>query len=264
LAELEESGNEAEEEAKIRKLIGKIDIHRQNKEHQREQYRAQIEYLPSSSIVVTQDFTVIDLLLSTDFSKNSVTDLIFVVEKKEKEVIQRHYIDIICQQMKAKNNVNFVKTAWEAFIKHPLLSDVDRILLWSYGGPKHFKTATTMKFFCDLMSSSGKFISYNFFASYHGHSLCDSHAATVNNTVLHERKQLDSLKRGREGKNQLSTAAHLKKLVEEKVRNTEGNHTYRLCFGIISFVPSVHPPKDNPKQKWDEKSCRENSKMALL
>ena len=55
----------------------------------------------------------------------------------------------------------------------------NHITIFSDGGPHHFKVSAAMVCFSQLQEKYGKTIEYNFFASYHGHSTCDTVAAHV-------------------------------------------------------------------------------------
>ena len=79
-----------------------------------------------------------------------------------------------------KNDICFVA---EVFFNHlvPKLMVYDEILFWTDGGPKHFKISPLIKLIHKLSNNQlkNKKISHHFFASYHGHSICDAAAAHI-------------------------------------------------------------------------------------
>jgi hypothetical protein len=112
-----------------------------------------------------------------------VEDCIFVLEWLEGDKRQRINIDFLCDCSDSnKNDYHFLLHATlKLFIDYSINDRFDILLVWSNGGAHHFKTR-----FCQWMwhwlsthRFSNKPIIHNFFASYHGHSLADAHAATI-------------------------------------------------------------------------------------
>lgn len=95
---------------------------------------------------------------------------------------QLEYLDFVCDCPDSnKNDYFFVLHVWlKLFLSRSLRQQFDSIELWTDGGPHHFKTRFCQWMWHWLSNSAfgGKRITHNFFASYHGHSLADSHAAT--------------------------------------------------------------------------------------
>lgn len=89
----------------------------------------------------------------------------------------RNYYHFVGEK-KTKNNVSFVKGAWEKFRKLPEFSDIDSVIVWSDGGPKHFKLTEGQFYFSCISKPNFRIVSYNFFASHHGQSACDAAAST--------------------------------------------------------------------------------------
>ena len=69
----------------------------------------------------------------------------------------------------------FVRAVWYKLLSFSILKKYKEVYIWSDGGPAHFKIAKTLYFFFTLEVQYEKKFQYNFFASFHGHSLCDSH-----------------------------------------------------------------------------------------
>jgi len=62
-------------------------------------------------------------------------------------------------------------------LDNDFFDDFTLIRILSDGGGKHFKTTAMMNFFGVVQMATGKTVEYNFFESYHGHSVCDAAAA---------------------------------------------------------------------------------------
>lgn len=57
------------------------------------------------------------------------------------------------------------------------------LFIWSDGGRKHFKQRYAMKYILKLQRAKGWRIVWNFFASHHGHGVCDADAQHVKQAV---------------------------------------------------------------------------------
>lgn len=112
-----------------------------------------------------------------DFSKfyteeGKISDLILVVYFLNNQgTIEWKYLDHLSTE---KQDFYFVCAVWHSALDGTL-KKYKQINVWSDGGPAHFKIAKTLYFFSTLEAIYGKKFQYNFFASSHGHSLCDSH-----------------------------------------------------------------------------------------
>lgn len=162
----------------------KIDEYKKHQpivEHQQRQYELQLENLHDHQAIVIMDFAATYQLgykavESTDewFNKRSVQDLVIVVIIRQNDQYSRHYFDYLCE--KESHDTLFVRQAWHHLLKtSDLFQNIDEILLWSDGGPHHFKIFRTLYLMWQLQHEYDITIQYNFFASAHGKSLCDAH-----------------------------------------------------------------------------------------
>lgn len=117
-----------------------------------------------------------------------VQDCIVVLEYYQPDgSFARRNFDFLCTDETNKNDYHFVLHVWVWLFLHlNLQRDFDQIEIWSDGGPHHFKTryCQFMWHCLSLLRFGGKRITHNFFASYHGHSLADGHAASVKRCLL--------------------------------------------------------------------------------
>jgi hypothetical protein len=103
----------------------------------------------------------------------SISDLYRIVVKREGNDYSRHYFDYLCE--KESHDTLFVHQTWNHLFQSSTFTDVTEILLWSDGGPHHFKIYRTLYLMWQLQHEYGITIQYNFFASSLGKSLCDAH-----------------------------------------------------------------------------------------
>jgi hypothetical protein len=127
-----------------------------------------------------------------------VQDCVVVLEYYNAAAVRtRRNYDFLCTGDTNKHDFHFVLQVWVWLFKILHLNEhFDRIDLWTDGGPHHFKTR-----FCQatwhalsVLRFDRKPITHNFFASYHGHSLADGHAAVVKR-CLHSQYLLSELER---------------------------------------------------------------------
>jgi hypothetical protein len=131
------------------------------------------------------DFTSVYLTpkIGHDASNTTVQDCIVVLEYMEAGQRRRVNFDFLCDCAETnKNDYHFVLHVWlKLFMEFQIRERFDILLVWSDGGPHHFKTryCQWMWHWLSVNRFSNKPIIHNFFASYHGHSLADSHAAAI-------------------------------------------------------------------------------------
>jgi hypothetical protein len=77
----------------------------------------------------------------------------------------------------------YVEAAMLDFISTYLPHDIKHLIVWSDGGPHHFKIWKTVNMFHYLSKLYSITFEYHFFESYHGHSMCDAHSAHVRRTI---------------------------------------------------------------------------------
>ena len=122
-----------------------------------------------------------------------MVDLIFVVEQRRGDELHWSHRDYCCgveAAGRAKNDVCFVDEAWWSLIGTGVFEGVARIDVFTYGGGRHFKSVYAAPRFAiadaewrEAARESGAAppprVYWNYWVSYHGHSLCDSHAGHV-------------------------------------------------------------------------------------
>jgi hypothetical protein len=147
-------------------------------------------------LLVLMDFTSVFLTPKIGHQQQAsvVQDCIVVLEfVNENGVRVRQNIDFLCDSQETNtNDYHFVLHVWISLFRFKHLFDhFDSIDIWTDGGPHHFKTR-----FCQWMwhwfstqRFGNKRISHHFFASSHGHSLADAHAAAIKKILRSEYHQ---------------------------------------------------------------------------
>ena len=144
--------------------------------------------LPEGSAIAIQDFTQIDL--ESGFVQDEIVCL-YIYCPTSKDKIMRLYFDVVGEK-ELKNGIAFVIHAWLKLFSLPEFQRITHLYIWSDGGPKHYKISANILFWAVMqvltkkslqkslhinlilqMLYPQKFICYNFFASNHGHSVCD-------------------------------------------------------------------------------------------
>ena len=156
---------------------------------QRHQYILMWCNLRPRQLLVLMDFTSAPLA-DKPGAGTVVQDCIVVMEYRDanNSIVRRNF-DFLCASDTNQHDFHFVLQVWVWLFLHEHLNDrFDAIDLWSDGGPHHFKTRYC-QFMWHALSSlrfDSKSITHHFFASYHGHSLADGHAAVIQR-CLHTR-----------------------------------------------------------------------------
>jgi hypothetical protein len=179
------TGEEGEE---MRKCIR----HRDTRLFQQQHYQSLRAALQPRQLLVLMDFTSAYLTPKIGHAVNFsvVQDCIVVLEYISNGERMRENIDFLCDCPDTnKNDYHFVLHVWLLLFHFKKLIDhFDCIDVWTDGGPHHFKAR-----FCQWMwhwlsqtHFAKRRISHHFFASYHGHSLADAHAASIKRLIRTE------------------------------------------------------------------------------
>jgi hypothetical protein len=155
---------------------------------QRRQYTMTRSMLQPRRLVVLMDFTGIPTL-DKPGATLYIQDCILVLEYfNDRNQRERRNFDFLCSHQETnKHDYHFVLQVWVWLFLHLKFADrFDRIDIWSDGGPHHFKTryCQFMWHVLSMLRFSNRPIHHHFFASYHGHSMADGHAATVKKCLL--------------------------------------------------------------------------------
>lgn len=207
------------------------DDHLHAKEHQRQVYRKTYDQLQPNQVLWTWDFsdfhtpiskgetiTIRDMIIvrerivfkepDTDYSDIDREDIIY---EDDKVIRYRKYIDAVCSDNDTNSNDSYYFINILKCLQSEGFFETDNFhFIWSDGGPKHFKNCYTMRWVFDFFRKCSLKGVWNFFESYHGHSLCDSHAGKISQA-----------KKSSDIKGQvIIDADRLKELVELKLSNT--------------------------------------------
>jgi hypothetical protein len=138
------------------------------------------------------DFTSVFLTPKIGHQSNHsvVQDCIVILEYIHDGKRVRDNLDFLCDCPDTnKNDYHFVLQVWlRLFLSKKLIDHFDSIDIWTDGGPHHFKTryCQAMWHWLSCCRFAARRISHHFFASYHGHSLADGHAASIKRVLRSE------------------------------------------------------------------------------
>ena len=180
---------------KMRRLVD-LQKHKDTAKHQANQYQQCKQDLKSGKVhsiilslwlfaiygIYTKLFLQCgdECIVVQDFTKfytrsGKVVDLVLVVFFRNNEnEINWEYLDYFSTD---PEDFYLVRAAWtHLLIETTKLQRFNTIFIWSDGAVQHFKQAKTLYWFSTFPQVYQKGVNYSFFASYHGHSMCDSHA----------------------------------------------------------------------------------------
>jgi hypothetical protein len=207
-------------------------------------------------ILVIQDFT--------KFYINSVryNDLMISVLCYDPKLGKHRwiYLDFIEKGGGSKQDYNFVRSVWRYLlgveklackymttseeIDPPLLFKDKEKYIFSDGAPQHFKQKKTVSFWAVLQMETKVALHIHFFASYHGHNVCDAHASHMKIKILRIIREigLDNFKE----ENFLSSISNLKNthvfyLEEDTIdRNVELLDVQNFLEKPLNGIRSLH------------------------
>lgn len=163
----------------------KVIAHTQRSQYLKE--KAHITATPGALLIV-QDFTKID------FANSNCQDLIITIyfhDESEPDNIGHSFHHFLSD---AKNDINFVTSVWEEFLPE-IIKDYNpiEISLWSDGARKHFRTVRHLSWWWEKVITVNLQLTYHFFESYHGHSVCDGAATHVKVATIRYQQQSQSI-----------------------------------------------------------------------
>jgi hypothetical protein len=131
-----------------------------------------------------------------------------------------------------------------------VFKEFDSIEVWSDGGPHHFKTRYCQFLWHTLNCRFNITIIHNFFASYHGHSLCDSHAAQTKQAIKKEYISSEQ-QRMKSHSNSIywgpASAKDIQMILTKKIQNTKVEILNNIDRNP-AMKPHVGPIKDIKQQ----------------
>jgi hypothetical protein len=177
--------------------------HHRTAQHQRTTYKQHYDSLTTNQRRITMDFTVVDTQphISDHKSMKHLTDLVLVIDyvtmnDQQQLIRHRKYIDIICSVAATNDHYYFAAAVSHMALLTDLLTNVTNVKFWSDGGGKHFKSRYAMYLMLLVQKVHPSItIEWNFFASYHGRSLCDAHAGYVKSKVRKRYVEIDGMEK---------------------------------------------------------------------
>jgi hypothetical protein len=151
--------------------------------HQREVFCHLRDELELHQVLVVLDFSS-----HVTTGSRRVTDLVMAIYRRYSmsEAASVRFYDILFD--KGHQDVPTVKRAWEVLLSATEVLSVPlaelELWVWSDGGPSHFRLNESFHMYTELKAKYGiKDIIYNFFAPYHGKSVCDAHSGQLKSRI---------------------------------------------------------------------------------
>lgn len=218
-------------------LTEQLRAHLEAKERQSAQYlrlkRVLAEgKLPEGSALIIQDFTQVNL--EGGFVQVMIV-CVYTYDPSAKDKIKRNYFDFVGQKG-LKNTITFVVASWAKLLEEPLIKSLLHLYVWSDGGPKHYKISSNMILFSVIQEVYPQFkICYNFYASHHGHSVCDGLAQ-------HGKKKLEIVRceLGERIINHNKIVEHFNTLPNRKAVPVPRDVYKKLAVSTLSGITSYH------------------------
>jgi len=158
-------------------VLRRFPQHLEHVQYQTALYRKQKAELSSSSALAIYEYTRFH-----ETSEVKVHDLGIVLMTVEHGAPRTHYFDFFAD---APHDHYYTSHVWDLIFQEvPTLSQLKKIMIWSDGG---LKTKENLFFFAGLQERRQVQIENHFFASYHGHSLCDAHTGTGKQQLRREK-----------------------------------------------------------------------------
>jgi hypothetical protein len=181
-------------------------------------------------IVIVIDFTKIE------FHSKYVQDMIVAIYYYDEDCPQRVGHDFYHYIAQHANDLTFVSTVMKDILNY--IRDEFKpahVAVFSDGARKHFKQTRALMWWYKQAAIYKFEISYNFFASYHGHSACDAAASHAKRAYIRAELDNDMV---------VTQAEQLQKII-----STIQNHSAEILYDIkdnTADIP-VHTFKDISK-----------------
>jgi len=122
--------------------LEQLQNHQQIAQHQQIKFKTQRDSLTTNQCLIVQDFGK----FYTEEGK--ISDLVLVFYYRDEQGIVRwQYFDHFSKE---KQNFYFVRAVWHRLLSSTQLSSFQEVIIWSDGGPAHFKIAKTLYFFLNI------------------------------------------------------------------------------------------------------------------
>jgi len=132
----------------------------------------------NSYILIVQDFTQLN------YDTKDIQDLVICVYYHDPDHESKIGLDKYHHIGAFPNTMSFVRTVWDKFIAHAIESyHPEEVLIFSDGCGRHFKISENMEMWRSFAINFNIKFNYYFFASNHGHSVCDAVAANSKRAI---------------------------------------------------------------------------------
>jgi hypothetical protein len=161
-------------------------------ERQRSAYQEQRANLKMGELFVTGDFGVHPV----HGANGKLPTLVLVCHYLDESLDLMHcFMDCVPmdEQPQESKDWCYVRSCFMELFRAGFFAPFHKIIWWSDTGPNHFRTSNTI-FFLRFFQETAKIeVVVNFFAPYHGHSMCDGHIGAVAQSLRYNAARAPSL-----------------------------------------------------------------------
>ena len=256
----------------------KLQIHQNIAKQQLSFYTTLRSNLKDNQLICIMDFSLYQI--SNDSHQDLIVTFIDNKKREEKEVkklkrqsnkqiqppkynhqpIYYHFVG----GAGLKNDIKFVAEVTYKHLISKFLNYID-IHFFTDGGPKHFKITPMINMIHKIAKKelASQHITYHFFASYHGHSICDAAASHAKQTLT---KHLNEHQSTPTSTNEIcqiisTTKHHFATPIDSLTTPVFKTNTIKniRSFHKISFVPTLRGFKTSESITGAELKCKETT-----
>jgi len=170
--------------------------HKKIADHQADKLVEFKENLREGECLVVEDFAgrfliKAELELSQEdfFARKGVPDLVIFAYFKKGSILEHRSFDILAKTSE-KDDFAYLRSSWIYLLNQTDFFDgFQKIIIFSDGGPKHFKIRKSLFFFSLLSCYYEQEFEWNFFQSCHGKGPCDAHVGYIKRCLKREVKK---------------------------------------------------------------------------
>jgi hypothetical protein len=234
-----DESDDSDEESNKSSDTKSFEEHQEYIQVQSGEFKRTHDNLGENEMLIVMDFTSV----AVPWGKSKslfVNDLIITIYEKNKPAEWVNYMSTSDDKQMFDYVEGAIVDFWETYIpKH-----ITKIVIFSDGGPHHFKIWSTINLFHYLVKLYRMQIAYNFFESYHGASLCDAHAGHVKRAIRYLIQ---------DGTKIMDLHTLVAKLKERDLKNATFEILVKLQESIVTEVKKVNNLRKYYKFDYDGK-----------
>ncbi len=166
--------------------VQNIELHMNLFTLQRDRYLNQREMLQPGEALILADFVTFDLMQTEEVDgalKLPDLGIVLFMKNADNELVHTYLDCIPLMDQHEQKDFNYVASVVWDLHRAGIFTPFQKLIWWSDTGPVHFRTSSTLRMWQRFQAVTGITVEINFFAPYHGHSLCDGHFGNIKKGV---------------------------------------------------------------------------------